>query len=230
MREFLLENGQLIAVGIAGTEVFITLILLILALVRKKASIVLMFLVSLGLTFDAIMVAFGGSFSDDLLMILSKVRYVAHGLLLPLSIAICGYVLKWEYSFGLKLCWLLSILLCGAGAAAGWFRETELVTVADIVRYAPLESATPEWANLVTKVLSYGTVIPLILSGLINVFRSKNPAILLGGLSMLGFSLLGPLTGNKDLIFLISMGGECLLAFFYMLHALTAFKDEKGLL
>lgn len=230
MREFILENGQLIAVGIAGTEVFITLILLILALVRKKASIVLMFLISLGLTFDAAMIAFGGSFSDDLLMILSKVRYVAHGLLLPLSVAVCGYVLKWEYSFGLKLCWLLSILLCGAGAAASWFCETELVTVADIVCYAPVESGTPEWASLIIKVLPLCAMVPLTLSGLISVFRSKNPTILLGGLCMLGFSLLGALTDNKDLVFLFSLVGECLLLFFCMLHALTAFKDEKGLL
>lgn len=229
MRDFLLANGQLAAIAIVGTEAIFTLILLIMAIAKKKAVIWLMFLISLGITFDAAVIAFGTTMPDDLLQILSKARYTAHGLLLPLTLTVCGYVLKWEYTIGIKLCWVLSILLCGAGAAAGWFRETELISIADITRYAPTD-ATPEWAQLISKALSYGTVIPLLLAGLWNIIKSKNPAIFLGGACMLGFSLLGPLTDNRDLIFLISMGGECLLLLFYVIHAATACKIDKGLL
>ena len=228
MRDLIIENGQLISVAVAGLEAVLMLVLLILAIAKKKPAIVLMFLIALGLTFDSAVVAFGSSFSDTLLDILSKCRYVAHGLLLPLTVAICAYVLEWEYSIGMKLSWLLSILLCGAGGAAGWFRETSLSTFAGITRFAPT-SSSPEWAEMVGKYMPIAMVALLLISGLIYLIRHKKPFILLGGLCMLGFSLIGPLTGNTDLIFLISMFGEVLLLFFYALHAGTGYKEE-GLL
>jgi len=202
MKDFLLENGALLSIALAGAEAILVLVLLIFAIAKKKAVITL--------------------------MILSKARYTAHGLLLPLTLTVCGYVLQWEYTIGIKICWVLSILLCGAGAAAGWFRETELVTIADITRYAPTEA--PEWAQMINKGLTFGTVIPMILSGLWNIIKTKNPSIFLGSALMLGFALLGPLTDNTELTFLISMAGECLLMLFYVIHAATGCKVDRGLL
>lgn len=226
MRDFLIENGQLIAVAVAGVEALLMVILLILFCAKKKAAIFLMFLIALGITFDAAVTAFGTSFSDTLLDVLSKGRYVAHGLLLPLTVTVCAYVLNWEYSIGMKISWFLSIVLGAGGGAAGWFRETKLTSFASITRYAPTDTS-PEWAEMVGKYLPIAMVVLLILTGLVTVIRKKNPCILLGGLCMLGFSLLGPITHNTDLIFLISMFGEVLLLFFYMLYAATGFKEEQ---
>lgn len=82
--------------------------------------------------------------------------------------------------------------------------------------------ATPVWADKINRVLSFGTVLPLIAAGAVVIKRKKNPTMFLAGLLMFVFTALGPATGNADLIFLISMIGELLMAFFFYLYAKTA--------
>jgi hypothetical protein len=90
--------------------------------------------------------------------------------------------------------------------------------VAGIARYTSGE-ATPAWAGAVSGILSYGTVIPLILAGIAVWIRQKTPFLFLSGFLMFLFSALGPATGNFDLIFYISMYGEVLMVLFFYLYA-----------
>ena len=83
-------------------------------------------------------------------------------------------------------------------------------------RYASSE-ATPAWADAISRVLSFGTVIPMMIVGVIVWVKKKTPHLFLSGLLMFSFSALGPATGNSDLIFFISMFGEvCMVLFLYL--------------
>ena len=59
--------------------------------------------------------------------------------------------------------------------------------------------------QVILLMLSYGTVVPLILVGIYVWIRQKTPALFLSGFLMFFFSAVGPATGNFDLIFFISM-------------------------
>ena len=106
-----------------------------------------------------------------------------------------------------------------AGAAEGACTVLELKEMAGVVRYVSGE-ATPGWANLISMVLSFGTVIPMMIIGVIVWLRQKTPYLFLSGFIMFVFSALGPATGNADLIFFISMFGELFMVLFLYLYAL----------
>ena len=108
--------------------------------------------------------------------------------------------------------------ITGNPADRGACTVLELREIAGVKRYASGE-ATPKWADLISQVLSFGTVIPMILAGIIVWIKQKNPHLFLSGFLMFAFSALGPATGNTDLIFFISMFGELLMVFFLWLCA-----------
>lgn len=222
MREFFIANGQIIAVVIAGLEALLTLILMFDFIFTRRVFVLLMTLLALGLTYDAAVMAFGAWIPAEQLPLLSRIRFVSHGLLVPLNIALCGYVLRWNDRKLLKL-WFVTLLLCMAGAASGFARVLELREFAGMVRYVAGE-ATPVWADKINRVLSFGTVLPLIAAGAVVIKREKNAGIFLGGLLMFVFAALGPATGNADLIFLISMIGELLMLLFFLVYA----RKENG--
>ena len=103
-----------------------------------------------------------------------------------------------------------------AGAAQGFATDLELVQAAGVVRYASSE-ATPAWAETISRMLSFGTVIPLMVCGVIAWVRQKTPMLFLSGLFMFVFAAVGPATGNMDLVFLFSMMGEVLMLLFFWL-------------
>lgn len=111
-----------------------------------------------------------------------------------------------------------SVLVMLAGAAQGFATDLELVQAAGVVRYASSE-ATPTWAETISRMLSFGTVIPLMVCGVIAWVRRKTPMLFLSGLFMFVFAAVGPATGNMDLLFLFSMMGEVLMLLFFWLYA-----------
>ena len=72
---------------------------------------------------------------------------------------------------------------------------------------------------MISKILSFGTVIPMMIAGVIVWIRQKTPLLFLSGFTMFLFSALGPATGNADLIFFISMFGELFMVLFLYLYA-----------
>ena len=175
-------------------------------------------LVALGLAYDALILSLGTvTRAGQALAALSRLRYVAHGALIPLLFPICAYALNFRRPWKTAV-WILTGLLIAAGIAEGFATALDLREVAGLVRYAAGD-ATPGWAQAVSGVLSYGAVIPLIIAGLAVWIRQKTPLLFLSGFLMFAFSALGPATGNLDLIFFISMFGEVCMALCFLLYA-----------
>ncbi len=182
-------------------------------------------LITFGLFYDALILALGGVMTEGpVLMTLSRVRFVSHGALIPLIFAICAYALDLK-KIALKIVWIFTGILVVLGIAEGFAVELVVKNVANIVRYASGDG-TPAWADAVSGVLSYGTVVPLMIVGIIVWIKQKTPTLFLSGFLMFLFSALGPATGNFDLIFFISMFGEVLMALYFYLYAQ---KKQKNL-
>ncbi|HBI85585.1 MAG TPA: hypothetical protein DDX71_04770 [Ruminococcus sp.] len=226
MRDFLLNHAVPIAAVIGLAELLFAGILFADARRKSSVPVLLMGLIASGLAFDALVIAGGHALPAGILLILSRVRFLAHGLFLPLCIALCGYVLDWVYTKKLAVVWLVTVLICAAGGISGFVRGLELREFAGLLRYVSV--GTPVWAEKLNRFLNFGTVIPLIAAGIAAWIRQKNPCIFFAGFLMFLFSALGPATGNADLIFLISMAGEICMAGFFLLYEKTQWRDDGG--
>ena len=184
----------------------------------KEPLYLLTALVVLGLFYDALILACGTVLREGaLLSALSRFRFVFHGALIPLLFPICAYALNFNKTWK-TIVWVFTGVLIALGIAEGFATVLSAQQVAGIVRYTSGD-ATPGWAQAVSSVLSYGTVVPLILAGIVVWIKQKTPALFLAGFLMFLFSALGPATGNFDLIFYISMFGEVCMALFFLLYA-----------
>ena len=184
----------------------------------KEPLYLLTALVALGLFYDALILSLGTLMQGGpALAALSRMRYVAHGALIPLLFPICAYALDFNKTWK-TVVWIFTGVLIAAGIAEGFATELDLREVAGLVRYASSDG-TPGWANAISGVLSYGAVVPLILAGIVVWIKQKTPLLFLSGFLMFAFSALGPATGNFDLIFFISMFGEVCMALCFLLYA-----------
>ena len=218
MRDLLLASCPVMTWVIAA----IHLVLMLLAFRgwkrTKEPLYLLTALVVLGLFYDALILACGGVLKEGALLAgLSRFRFVFHGALIPLLFPICAYALNFNKTWK-TIVWVFTGALIVLGIAEGFATELTAQQVAGIVRYTSGD-ATPGWAQAVSSVLSYGTVVPLIIAGVIVWIKQKTPFLFLAGFLMFLFSALGPATGNFDLIFYISMFGEVCMALFFLLYA-----------
>ena len=218
MRSFLLSACPVLVWVIT----LIHLVLLVIAFREyartKKPLFLLTGLIVLGLFYDALILSLGSILPDGALFrTLSRLRFVFHGALIPLIFAICAYALDFNKTWK-TIVWIFTGILIVLGIAEGFATDLSLQQVAGILRYTSGDG-TPGWASAVSGVLSYGTVIPLIIAGIIVWIRQKTPALFLAGFLMFLFSALGPATGNFDLIFFISMFGEVCMALFFLIYA-----------
>ena len=216
MREFLINNAQFLVWGLTFLELVLTCLLFIDFKNKREPIVLCMALLGVGLCYDALILGFGGMILTPFLLLLSRLRFVLHGLLLPLSLIICAYAIP-LYRKHRYAAWVITGIVMAAGLAAGCYREIGLAEeIGGIVRYVSV-SPKDAWMERINTALSFGTVIPLIITGVIVLLRQKSPSILLAGVLMFAFSALGPATGNADLIFLISMFGECFMLLFLAL-------------
>lgn len=184
----------------------------------KKPLFLLSGLIVLGLFYDALILSLGSILPEGtLLRTLSRLRFVFHGALIPLIFPICAYALDFSKTWK-TIVWIFTGILIALGIAEGFATDLSLQQVAGILRYTSGEG-TPGWAGAVSGILSYGTVVPLIIAGIIVWIKQKTPALFLAGFLMFLFSALGPATGNFDLIFFISMFGEVCMALFFLVYA-----------
>ena len=220
MRDFLISICPTAIWCIVALELLVAILLFAQA---KKAKQPLAFwsgVMTLGLILDAAIIGLGTVLAPELLAKLSPIRFLAHGLLIPLLLPICGYALRWKKP-AMTAVWIVTILLMAAGAAQALRTVLELREIAGVKRYAAGE-ATPRWAELISRILSFGTVLPMMIAGVVVWIKQKTPYFFLSGLLMFVFSALGPATGNTDLIFFLSMFGELLMVFFLWLCAKRA--------
>lgn len=197
----------------------------------KNTMSLCVFLISVGLMIDALFIVIGGLFDNGLPENVSRIRFICHGGLIPLILPICGYSLKAGKRV-MNILWGLTAVIVVLGVAQGFALNLELVTRGDIVRHVMADSS-PAWARAVSRALSFGTVLPLIGSGIAVWVKQKTPYLFLSGVLMFAFAAIGPATGHMDLIFLISMFGEVfmiLFAFLYIINDdIVSEKEEQSL-
>ena len=227
MREFLLQSCPILVWVITAFQALV-MVLAFRGYARKKEPLYLLTaLVALGLFYDALILSLGGVMGDGpALTALSRLRFVFHGALIPLLFPVCAYALDFNKTWK-TVVWVFTGILIVLGVAEGFATQLEMQQVAGIVRYTSGEG-TPGWASAVSGVLSYGTVVPLIVAGIVVWIKQKTPLLFLAGFLMFLFSALGPATGNFDLIFFISMFGEVCMALFFLLYARRRAESRKA--
>ena len=218
MREFLLASCPVLIWVIAALQALFTVFAFRAYSKTRSILYLLTGLVGLGLFYDALIISLGSVLQPGpLFTALSRFRFVAHGALIPLLFPICAYALDFRKPWKI-LVWVFTVILIVLGIAEGFATELAMQQVAGVTRYTSGDG-TPGWAETVSSILSYGTVVPLILAGIIVWIRQKTPHLFLSGFLMFLFSALGPATGNFDLIFFISMFGEVCMMLFFLLSA-----------
>ena len=215
MRELLIAHGPETAAVIACIEFIIGIILIFMFGKQRRPILIYMALVSLALFYDAAVLSLGGNLGTGILKPLSQLRFIFHGVFIPLLLPICAEALRWP-KWAKVIVWIITAVLMAAGLVSGVVTRLEPATAAGITRFLSGPD-TPELAARYTRILSYGAVVPLILAGLWIWIKRKRPSLFLAGFLMLVFSALGPATGNTDLIFLIGMFGEVFMVFFFLL-------------
>ncbi|ACV22883.1 Uncharacterised protein [Slackia heliotrinireducens] len=217
MRGILLSICPAAIWAIVVCELIVAALLFIQWNKTKQMLALLTFLVSAGLILDAVIIGLGSLMQPEVLKAISSVRFVAHGMLIPLLFPICGYALDFKKP-ALRAIWILAAVLMVAGVAQAFSTVLEPKEIAGVVRFVS-SADTPNWADTVSKILSFGTVIPMMIAGVAVWIRQKTPHLFLSGFLMFVFSALGPATGNADLIFFISMFGELFMVLFLYMYA-----------
>lgn len=220
MRDFLMASCVPALWIISAFHIVFMVLLFRKFAATKNILFLLSGILTFGLFYDAAILALGSVMQEGaLLMGLSRMRYVLHGMLIPLIFALCAYALNAK-GFWLKAIWVLTSVLMALGIADGCVRTIGVETVAGVCRYASVTA--PAWAEIVNSLLTFGTVIPLMIVGIVVWIKQKTPHLFLAGFLMFAFSGLG--AACLELMFYISMYGEVLMALFFFLYAL---KKEK---
>ena len=191
--------------------------------VKTKSLITLVIAcLTFGLFYDALVIGLGGFVNPEGAPFFSRMRFILHGILIPLLFVIIALGLDFKKPWNLVLFILTGVLMV-AGIAEALATDLIVKTVGGVSRFAD-SGNTPGWATAISNVLSFGTVIPLMVAGVYYWVKNKNPFLFLAGFLMFAFSALGPATGNAQFIFYISMYGELLMVAFMLLYAI---KKEK---
>lgn len=225
MRDLLIENCSLVIWIIVAIEAILGVSLAAAYKKDRRPIIICMILVDVGLLVDALLINLGGFFDGGLPEPVSRLRFILHGMLIPLLFPICGYSLKLKRKV-MSVIWALTAVVMVLGLAEGMSITLELIQIGDVVRHNSADSS-PAWAETIRSFLSFGTVIPLIIVGIAVWIKQKTPTLFLSGFLMFIFAALGPATGNLDLLFVITMIGEVLMILFFMLYVRSIAKWEK---
>lgn len=225
MRDLLIENCSLVIWIIVAIEAILGVSLAAAYKKDKRPIIICMILVDFGLLVDALLINLGGFFDGGLPEPVSRLRFILHGMLIPLIFPICGYSLKLKRKV-MSVIWALTAVVMVLGLAEGMSITLELIQLGDVVRHNSADFS-PAWAETIRSFLSFGTVIPLIIVGIAVWIKQKTPTLFLSGFLMFIFAALGPATGNFDLLFVITMIGEVLMILFFMLYVRSIAKWEK---
>lgn len=223
MREFILENCSTMIWVITAIEILFGIILYRLWKKTNHTMVLCILLIDLGLFLDALFIVLGTVVDNGLPEMVSRLRFISHGVLIPLMFPICGYGLKLKEK-PMKMLWTFTALLMIAGLAQALAIDLEIKELGSVLRHVSAETS-PTWAEAISSLLSFGTVIPSMIVGIIIWIKQKNPYLFLSGFFMFLFSALGPATGNFDLIFFISMIGEVFMVLFYYIFALSFNKN-----
>ena len=220
MKELLFASCPIMLWIISIVELVFTVLLLSRYGKTKNLIFLLSGLICVGLTYDALALALGTVMADGpALLAISRLRYVFHGGLIPLIFAICAYALDFK-GIWKTAAWVLTGVLIVLGVADGCIRQIGVEVVAGVCRYKSVYA--PAWAEIVNSLLTFGTVIPMMIAGVVVWIKQKTPHLFLSAFLMFAFSGLG--AACLELMFYISMYGELLMALFLYFYAMRKSK------
>ena len=206
---------------IAFGSVIVCLILYILILALsireyfkiKRLVFILLMIECIGFIYDGLIMLIGTKLSDDTLKGTNIVRYILHGILVPILIAFTGYALQFRRD-KLYVNWVITIICIILGLAAGFCTKMKVEDDFGNLKRCGIHEDTPSWVNSIDTVMNIGSVIYMIIAGIILLVIKREFFYFLAGLIMLIFSAIGPASGNSDLNFLLSVYGEILMMIF----------------
>jgi len=184
----------------------------------KSKTVLCAFLITCGLFIDAFLIGLGNFIDAQSIAGLSRIRFISHGLLIPLLFPVCVFALNLNKKAE-RVIFIITAVLMIAGLAEAFATVLGPVEIAGVSRMASVKGATPVWAEKISRVLSFGTVFPLMGVGIFCWIKKKTPLLFLSGFFMFFFSAIGPATGNSEYIFYVSMYGEILMVLFIYLFA-----------
>ncbi|MEE0954913.1 MAG: hypothetical protein U0L49_03740 [Eubacterium sp.] len=220
MRDFLLANCRTLICVILIAEIILAVLFFRLYAREKKIMLLCLALIDLGLIIDAALIVAGVGPK------VSVVRFVAHGVLLPLNLPVIGYACRFKERT-MKVIWILTAVIMVLGCAQGFLGKLELVEFAGLSRYTQSKD-NAGWIRAVSGLLSFGVILPQLAGGIYAWIKQKNPFLFLSAFAMYAFTALAPATGNVDLLFFISMFGEVLMMLFYYIFVGQFLKAEKN--
>ena len=222
MRDFLFASCSPMLWVITLVELIFTVLLFTRYAKSKNIIFLLSGMICFGLTYDALALALGSFMAEGrALLAISRMRYVFHGGLIPLNFAICAYALNFK-GFWKTAAWVFTGILIVLGVADGCIRQIGVETVAGICRYKSVYASA--WAEIVNSLLTFGTVTPMMIAGIVVWVKQKTPHLFLSAFLMFLFSGLG--AACLELMFYISMYGELLMALFLYYYAIHKTKAK----
>ena len=139
-------------------------------------------------------------------------RYILHAILVPFFFLFFVYTLEFtELKLFINL--TITLLFMILGLVASINIKLKIEEFGNIKRCAMHED-TPGWVNFIFNFLNIGSVIYMLIAGIILLKIKKDFFYLLSGFFMLVFSVIGPVSGNLDLTFIFSVYGEILMVIF----------------
>jgi len=178
----------------------------------KRLVFILLLIQCVGFVYDGLIMLIGYSMSDNVLKGFNIVRYILHGIMVPILIAFTGYALQFRRD-KLYINWVITIIFIILGVAAAACTKLEIQEFGNIKRCGQHDD-TPRWVSSVDTVMNIGSVIYMLIAGIILFIIKREFFYFLSGLFMLIFSAIGPASGNADLNFLLSVYGEILMIIF----------------
>ena len=213
MREYFLDIPSII-IGIIIYSIISKLT--ISYYLNTKDIILIFFLIEIfGLIYDGAIILLGFLMSGGILLFFNRLRFILHGILVPLLILFSAYALKSTgRAFSAQL--IILIILSIIGMIAGIIAKLKLVEDAVLKRYTFNEDKT-SLIMIIFNVMNIGSVLYMIVVGVLLLIRSKEYYFFLAGIFMLIFSAIGPAIGKIELNYLLSMYGEVLMVVFLYL-------------
>lgn len=225
MREFLLSGISIFL------WVFMAFHLIFFVLLRrrfmdtKNVLFLLAAVLGFGLFFNAMATAFGSFLDPEAgLRSVARAQWIFRSTLMPLILPICVYAMDVD-ALARRLLSILTVVLVGMGLATGILTKLEPVSFGTLTVMAE-SAATAPWIIAYSRIVNYCLMGILVLSGNVVLAKQKNPSILVAGAALLIFNLLGPITGNADLTFLIRNPGEVLMILFLYAYAENRYYNE----
>lgn len=213
MREYFLDIPSII-IGIIIYSIISKLT--ISYYLNNKDIILIFFLIEIfGLIYDGAIILLGFLMSGGILLFFNRLRFILHGILVPLLILFSAYALKSTGRvFYVQL--IILIILSIIGMIAGIIAKLKIVEDAVLKRYTFNEDKT-SLIMIIFNVMNIGSVLYMIVVGVLLLIRSKEYYFFLAGIFMLIFSAIGPAIGKIELNYLLSMYGEVLMVVFLYL-------------